>query len=346
LKIDIRASPFLQLLLTKRVITPSQLKEALQAQRKITETGVPIGLDEILLRKGFITAKQLAHAKAAVGRGRTDVFQGYEVLEKVGQGGMGAVYKAKQVATGRLVAIKVLLPAFANEPNAVDRFLREARVLSRLSHPNVVAGIDAGYQRGVYYCVMEFAPGRTLAELIGPNKRLPARTALHIAGQIAAALAHAEKLGVVHRDIKPQNIVIGKRGVAKLMDLGVAKLVGQNGAVSDLTGTGNVMGTPAFMSPEQARGLPDIDGRSDLYSLGLVLYQMLSGQMALMGRTAVETMTMRLTQTPDYGRLEKLGVPEGVIGIVRKMTAIDRNHRYANAMKLLEQLDVTLVGRR
>lgn len=335
---------FVRELMARKLLTPEQLKEAIAVRKTILGTGIKIELDEVLLRKGFLTAQQLASVNAEFGKGRTDLIPGYEFLSKVGQGGMGAVYKARQLATGRLVAIKILLPSFGNEKHAVRRFLREAKAISKLSHPNIVEGFDAGYQRGTYYYAMEYVDGKTLAQILASGHRIKWNSALKITGQIASALAHAERHGILHRDVKPENIIIVSGGGAKLMDLGVAKLVGEGGSAT-ITGTGSVMGTPAYMSPEQARGRADVDIRSDIYALGLTLFEMLTGRKAFDALTPMAAMAKRIHEDPDYSALTRLHVPEAVTLIVKRMTARKRDQRYPNAAELLGHVDVALLGK-
>lgn len=334
---------FEEIALSRRFVTPEQIEEAKKIDQKIRETGIVVPLEEILLQKGWISPIQLAAIHAAMGKGRTDLIPGYEILSKIGQGGMGAVYRARQTMMDRVVAIKTLLPHFAREKDAVERFLREARVLARLSHPNIVAGLDAGYHNGIYYFVMEFIEGTSLKQML-QKQPLDWDEAIDYVRQIASALEHAARFGIVHRDIKPENILITRDGVAKLTDLGLAKLVTGPTDVT-LTRAGYVMGTPAYLSPEQAQGHRDIDVRSDIYSLGLSLYEALSGKPAYSGDNAMAVVQRRLTQDPPWEKLAAMGVPAPVIGIGRMMTFRDRQHRYPSPRELIEDCEATLQGR-
>lgn len=333
---------FEEIALSRRFVTPEQIEEAKKIDQTIRETGIVVPLEEIMLQKGWISPMQLAAIHAAMGKGRTDLISGYEVLSKIGQGGMGAVYKARQTMMDRLVAIKTLLPHFAREKDSVERFLREARVLAKLSHPNIVAGLDAGYQNGIYYFIMEFIEGVSLKQML-QKQPLDWDEAIDYVKQVAAALEHAAKFGIVHRDIKPENILITKDGVAKLTDLGLAKLVTGPTDVT-LTRAGYVMGTPAYLSPEQAQGNKEIDVRSDIYSLGLSLYEALSGKPAYSGDNAMAVVQRRLTQDPPWEKLAALGVPAPAIAIGRMMTFRDRQHRYQSPRELIEDCEAALEG--
>ena len=215
-------------------------------------------------------------------------FPDLEILELLGHGGMGAVYKARQTKLDRLVALKIIRPEFAADPAFAARFHREARTLARLNHPNIVAVHDFGEvtvadsesgetSRTVYYFLMEYVDGATLRQVIQAQELQP-QQALAIVPQICEALQFAHDEGVVHRDIKPENILLDQRGRVKIADFGLARLA--NGSPQDftLTGIGQVMGTPRYMAPEQMEGSHEVDHRADIFSLGVVFYEMLTGQ--------------------------------------------------------------------
>jgi capsular polysaccharide biosynthesis protein/predicted Ser/Thr protein kinase len=215
-------------------------------------------------------------------------FSQLEILELLGCGGMGAVYRARQKGLDRIVALKILPPGIGNDPAFAEHFAREAKALARLNHPGIVAIHDFGRADGLYYFVMEFVDGVTLGRLLAGGRVSP-REALAIVPQICDALQYAHDQGIVHRDIKPENILLDRGGRVKVADFGLAKLVGTGhepagkagaGAVSSmLTDAGRVMGTPAYMAPEQAERPADVDHRADIYALGVVFYQMLTGEL-------------------------------------------------------------------
>jgi eukaryotic-like serine/threonine-protein kinase len=225
----------------------------------------------------------------------------YHVLKKLGEGGMGQVYLAEHVKMGRRSAIKVMNPSMVHDPEAVARFNREAANASRITHPNVCAIYDFGETPdGLIYLAMEFVEGEPLTDLLARDRALPAARAASIFLQVADALQAAHDLGIVHRDLKPDNIMLTRArdgsDVVKVVDFGIAKAAGRD-ASQKVTKTGLVMGTPEFMSPEQLSGDP-LDGRSDVYSLALVLFQMLTGRLPFEGTTVQDTMVKRLTDEP------------------------------------------------
>jgi serine/threonine protein kinase len=214
-------------------------------------------------------------------------FPQLEILGLVGRGGMGAVYKARQRELDRIVAVKILPPEVGRDPSFAQRFSREARALARLNHPNIVAVHDFGQTGGLYYFVMEFIDGTNLRQAMLAGQ-LPPQQALAIVPQICDALQYAHDEGVVHRDIKPENILLDKRGRVKIADFGLSKLIGADGTAAPelaLTGTHQVMGTIRYMAPEQLEGAKAVDHRADIYSLGVVFYEMLTGELPL-GRFA------------------------------------------------------------
>jgi predicted Ser/Thr protein kinase len=206
------------------------------------------------------------------------LFPQLELLELIGQGGMGAVYKARQPSLDRLVAVKVLPPEAGKDPAFAERFNREARALARLSHPNIVAVHDVGKAGEFYYFVMEYVDGVNLRQVLRDGRLTPEQ-ALRIVPQICDALQYAHEEGVVHRDIKPENILLDRKGRVKIADFGLAKLLGRDTGHFTLTGSRQVMGTLYYMAPEQVERPLEVDHRADIYSLGVVFYEMLTGQL-------------------------------------------------------------------
>jgi uncharacterized protein (TIGR03435 family) len=208
------------------------------------------------------------------------LFPQLEIIELLGQGGMGAVYKARQPRLNRFVALKILSPEKQNDPQFAERFEREARALAWLNHPNIVTIYDFGETQGNYYLLMEFVDGMTLRQLL-QARRLASAEALAIVPQICQALQYAHEQGIIHRDIKPENILLDKKGQVKIADFGIAKLLNQAPQNISLTGAKDVVGTPHYMAPEQIEKPQTVDHRADIYSLGVVFYEMLTGELPL-----------------------------------------------------------------
>ena len=243
-----------------------------------------VGPDRFLSPTTPGTAKFVPPSAAAL----APLFPQLEILGLLGHGGMGAVYKARQKKLDRLVALKIIRPEAAADPAFAERFNREARTLARLSHPHIVAvhdfgevitddGKTAAGSTPVFYFLMEYVDGANLRQLMDGH-RLPSNQALAIVPQVCEALQFAHDEGVVHRDIKPENILIDSKGRVKIADFGLAKLVARSADEFTLTGTHQVMGTPRYMAPEQMEGSHSVDHRADIYSLGVVFYEMLTGQ--------------------------------------------------------------------
>ena len=262
----------------------------------------------------------------------------YHVLRKLGEGGMGQVYLAEHVKMGRRSAIKVMNPSLVHDPDAVSRFNREAANASRITHPNVCAIYDFGETPdGLIYLAMELVEGEPLTELLAGEGTLPPQRAAGITRQVAGALQAAHDLGIVHRDLKPDNIMLtrGRDGsdVVKVVDFGIAKAM-SGGDNQKVTRTGLVVGTPEFMSPEQLAG-DQLDGRSDIYSLALVLYRMVSGRLPFEASTIQETMIKRLTDepTPLAAARPDLTFPPGLQTALDTALARRPADRYQSAAK-------------
>jgi serine/threonine protein kinase len=233
-----------------------------------------------------------------------DRFPQFEVMDLLGQGGMGAVYKAIQRSLDRVVALKIIPSDRTSDPQFAERFAREAKALARLNHQNIVTVHDFGQTDGFYYFVMEYVEGVNLREMLLAG-HLDARQALEIVPHVCDALQYAHDEGIVHRDIKPENILIDKKGRVKIADFGLAKLMGRSSSVDSLTGTQQVMGTPRYMAPEQMEGSPEVDHRADIYSLGVVFYEMLTGELPL-GRFAPPSRKVRIDVRLDEVVLKTL----------------------------------------
>jgi predicted ATPase len=264
----------------------------------------------------------------------------YRVIEKLGGGGMGVVYKAEDIDLGRFVALKFLPDDVAHDPQALSRFQREAKAASALNHPNIVTIYELGHLNGTHYIAMELICGETLRSLLSSGP-LPYRKAIAIATKIADALAKAHKTGLVHRDLKPENLMVAQDGNAKILDFGLAKLRDHSldperpTQATSLTDPGTVMGTVGYMSPEQANG-DDVDFRSDQFSFGAVVYEMVNGHPAFQGRGRAEIMAAIIRDQPQLSM--KVPAPAPFFWILQKCLAKDANQRYSSTEELARDL--------
>jgi eukaryotic-like serine/threonine-protein kinase len=261
------------------------------------------------------------------------VFDGrYRIERKLGAGGMADVYLAEDQELGRRVAIKILNDRHAADDSFIERFRREAKNAAGLSHPNIVSIYDRGEAEGTYYIAMEYLDGRSLKELIVGRGPAPVKTAIDYARQILAAIGFAHKHGIVHRDIKPHNVLVSPEGRLKVTDFGIAR----SGA-SQMTEVGSIIGTAQYLSPEQARGAP-VDQTSDLYSVGVVLYEMLTGQVPFTGDTPLEIAMKHLSEVPKPPSELRPEVPHDLDSVVLRALAKDPSERYQSA----EEMDADL----
>jgi len=258
-------------------------------------------LADLLVENAFITANQAKRIRSALDERRGSQIPGYQLLGMVGKGAMAKVYKGKQLSLDRIVAIKVLPKRMSENGEFVDRFYKEGRAAARLSHNNIVQAIDVGSTPdNFHYFVMEFVEGKTLYDLmqpppVGEGRNFTEHEAIDITIQIGEALAHAHRRGLIHRDVKPKNILLTPQGVAKLTDLGLAREKDDKDAAN--SEAGKAYGTPYYISPEQIRGEVDIDFRADIYSLGATMYHMVTGQPPFDGDTPSAVMHKHL-KTP------------------------------------------------
>ncbi|MFN7210643.1 MAG: serine/threonine-protein kinase, partial [Aggregatilineales bacterium] len=257
----------------------------------------------------------------------------YQILERLGRGGMATVYRAYQLGMDRIVAVKVLHPQYTDDPSFVERFKREARSVGALRHPNIVQVIDFDVQDGEYYMVMEYIETESLKDHLQKRGALPVGEALSIARKLADALAYAHMHGMLHRDVKPANVLMGKNDEPILTDFGIAKLIDSTG----LTASGAAVGTPAYMSPEAGRGDP-VDERTDVYSLGVMLYEMLSGQLPFDADTPYAVILKHINEPPPPLRPRAPYLPESVERIVIKALEKDKARRYQSAAELRDAL--------
>ena len=259
----------------------------------------------------------------------------YEILEVLGRGGMGAVYRARQSSLDRVCAVKVLPRAMAADASFLERFRREARGAAAISHPSVIQVFDVGEERGFHYIAMEFVDGEHLGQVVDREGPLKADAAVDVLKQVASALAAAHALGIVHRDIKPPNLMRTREGLVKVADFGLAK---RSGMDIDVTAPGTRLGTPNYMPPEVAHGQP-ADARSDLYSLGATFYHLVCGTRPFDAKTANQVIHKLLREEPEPLGQVAPGCPPRLRRIIERLMAREPAERYQSAEELLEALE-------
>ncbi len=264
----------------------------------------------------------------------------YRIQRKLGAGGMADVYLAEDQELGRRVAIKILNGRHANDDQFIERFRREAKNAAALNHPNIVSIYDRGEAEETYYIAMEFLDGRTLKELIVGRGAAPVNVAIEYARQILSALRFAHRHGIVHRDIKPHNVMVDGEGRVKVTDFGIARA-----GTSQMTEAGSIVGTAQYLSPEQARG-GEVDPRSDLYSLGIVLYELLTGKTPFDGETPVEIAMKHLSTAPKPPSTLRPDVPPELDMVVMRALAKNPDDRYQSADEMEGDLDRVARGAR
>ncbi len=264
-------------------------------------------------------------------------FGDFIIEKRLGVGGMGAVYLARRASDGLAVALKVLNPVAGADEGLVKRFVREAQCLLTLDHLNIVKAFDLGSENGQHFICMEYVRGENLGTIIEREGRVEPETALMIMKQVAGALSYGWKHGVVHRDLKPENILLNTDGVCKLADMGLAVLANREDL--RLTAPGTVMGTPDYMSPEQARAVHDIDTRSDVYSLGCTIYHAVCGRRPFEGPSVVEILKKHLSEAPRAPREIVPGLSRGAEQILLKCMAKEPVDRFQTCAELVEAID-------
>jgi len=264
----------------------------------------------------------------------------YRIQRKLGAGGMADVYLAEDQELGRRVAIKILNGRHANDDQFIERFRREAKNAAALNHPNIVSIYDRGNAEDTYYIAMEFLDGRTLKELIVGRGSAPINVAIEYARQILSALRFAHRHGIVHRDIKPHNVLVDGEGRVKVTDFGIARA-----GTSQMTETGSIVGTAQYLSPEQARG-GEVDPRSDLYSLGIVLYELLTGKTPFEGETPVEIAMKHLSNAPKPPSKLRPDIPPELDMVVLRALAKSPDDRYQSADEMEADLERVARGAR
>ena len=314
--------------------------EELQSRRKVN----PVQLIDLMIDLGYMTQSQAERLRTSIKETKAAAHQipGYKILGKLGAGAMAIVYKARQLSLNRTVAIKVLPKRFSENPEYVERFYKEGQAAGKLNHNNIVQAIDVGEAGGYHYFVMEYVEGKTLYDDLSAGKVFDENEALDIIVQVARALNHAHSCGLIHRDVKPKNIMINTAGVVKLADMGLARETADIEAAQ--TEEGKAYGTPYYIAPEQIRGKIDIDGRADIYGLGATLYHMVTGRVPFMADDPADVMRMHLREQlipPDH---INTSLSAGISEVIEIMMAKHKEDRYNNVEELLADLEAVRKG--
>ncbi len=333
-----------RLLVEQGLCTSDELAECLVAQSQQDKESNQRSLADIMVANGFITPTQLNRVRAAVEEQKSiQQIPGYQILSKLGFGAMAVVFKARQLSLDRMVAIKVLPKKLSENKEFVDRFYMEGKAAAKLNHPNIVAAYDVGEAGGYHYFVMEYVEGKTVYDhLVDSGKPYPENEALGIMIQICRALVHAHQHGLIHRDVKPKNIMITPTGVAKLADMGLARQVGDQAAA--LAEVGKAYGTPYYISPEQIRGELHVDFRADIYSLGATFYHMVTGRVPFEAPSPAAVMHKHLKEPlipPDH---IVTSLSAGVAEIIEVAMAKDPRKRYVSTQDMLTDLEAVARG--
>jgi eukaryotic-like serine/threonine-protein kinase len=323
--------------------TDDELRRAVQEYKERRKTD-PLMLQDLMVQLGYLTASQAERLKTTVKESKVAATQipGFKILGKLGAGAMAVVYKGKQLSLNRSVAIKVLPRRFSENPEYVQRFYKEGQAAGKLNHPNIVQAIDVGEAGGYHYFVMEYVEGKTIADDISNGHIFGEQEAIAIIIQVCHALQHAHAHGLVHRDVKPKNIMINTQGVVKLADMGLARETTDIEAAQ--SEEGKAYGTPYYIAPEQIRGKIDIDGRADIYGLGATFYHMVTGRVPFTGEDSSEIMKRHLREKlvpPDH---INTSLSAGVSEVIEIMMAKRREDRYNNVEELLMDLEALRQG--
>lgn len=329
-----------RLAIDARLATPEEVQACIKKRDELTEQGKRYDLGKIMVKAGVITGSQLKRLLLPSGDdSMTPSIQqipGFRIMQKVGAGAMASVYKAKQLSLDRIVAVKILPKRLSEDAEFVERFYKEGQAAARMNHNNIVQAIDVGEYGGYHYFVMEFVDGQTVYDHLVKAKQYKEDEALDVMIQIAKALDHAHDRGLIHRDVKPKNLMITKDGTAKLADMGLARQADDVAAAE--AEKGRAFGTPYYISPEQIRGVTDVDARADIYSLGATLYHMLAGKVPFEGPTPTAIMQKHLKQgitPPDH---INPNISTGIAEVVERMMAKNRNQRYQNCKDVITDL--------
>jgi len=331
-----------RLVIDQGLATPEEVQHCRELASQMEDPNQR-SLAQALVQNEYVTKRQIARLRQIIEAERSDQkIPGYKVLGKVGAGAMATVFKARQLSLDRMVAIKVLPKKFSSNPQFIERFYAEGRAAAQLNHPNIVQAFDVGKSGEFHYFVMEYVEGRTVYDDIVKHKRFAEPEAVEIIIQVTEALLHAHERGLIHRDVKPKNIMITPEGVAKLADMGLARAISDKEAAE--AEAGKAFGTPYYISPEQIRGEKVVGPPADIYSLGATLYHMVTGSVPFEGKNPSAVMHKHLKAqlvAPDHVN-PKLGA--GISEVIEMMMAKRPGDRYQSCKDLLVDLRAVKAG--
>jgi len=336
-----------RLVIEQGLATPEEVQHCFTEAKAGSSDGDARGhsLAQMLVNNDYITKRQLARLREHIEAERSgQAIPGYRILGKLGAGAMAKVYKAKQLSLDREVAIKVLPKQHSSNPQFIERFYAEGRAAAQLNSPNIVQAIDVGRAGDVYYFVMEYVEGRTVHDDIIRHRRYDEAEALEVVIQVAEALEHAHERGLIHRDIKPKNLMISKEGLVKVADMGLARAISDKEAAE--AEKGKAFGTPYYISPEQIRGEVNVGPPADIYSLGATMYHMVTGSVPFDGKNPSAVMHKHLKAElvpPDHVN-PKLSA--GISEVIEMMMAKKQSQRYQSCADLLVDLRAVARGER
>ncbi|MDA0840672.1 MAG: SUMF1/EgtB/PvdO family nonheme iron enzyme [Planctomycetota bacterium] len=356
---------FAQTAIRKNLCNDEQARECLDATAKAEVLGENKNLYQVFVEKGYLTLEQVnyilgkpadspiapsppprtavAESPPRADKSRETTISAlgdFQITGKLGEGGMGVVYRATQKSLGRDVALKILPPRLAADKEFVDRFHREARSAARLNHQNIIQVYAAGEERGYHYMAIELIDGATTLEMMKRKGRFPETIALGVIIEMARALDQAHKSGIVHRDIKPDNIMMNRDGVSKLADLGLAKET----VAADITQSGAIVGTPRYLSPEQAAGADKVDGRADFYSLGASIYHLVAGEAPFDGDNAMQVIVKHLNEPVPPLKNRALNLSDGFCALIDKLLQKKPEDRFQTAKELEAAAEILKAG--
>jgi serine/threonine protein kinase len=330
-------TPVVKLALERKLLSEEQHRQCKDLLRKSKKMGLETDIEDILVRRGFLQPEELEELREITQTAtKGDVFGSYRLSEMLGEGGMGKVYKAVHEFMNRTVGLKIINYNFTRDQGNVARVFQEVRALSKLRHPNIVTVYDAGKVKRRYYIAMELVEGLSLGDYVRERRFLGENEALAIIRDTAEALAHAHRQSVTHRDVKPENILLDEAGRPKLTDFGL--VMHHDADHMTLTMEGVMVGSLHYASPEQVEGARDIDGRSDIYSLGATLYYALTGRTLYNGKSPQQILTQHLAGNWVSPRKYRKGISRSTVKLLRSMLAVNRDKRFGTMEEVLKAL--------